>query len=102
MWCCDGREGAGGELMLVTQWCDSRHGWWAAEGRPSMESFLKLALINLIVKVLGRVGGNRPQTYVVRLMEGEVIKYNLTACCAARPTEIRKLSSERTIKMVFI
>ena len=64
-----------------------------------MESLLKSALINLIVKVLGRVG-SIPQTYVVRLMEGEVIKYDLTARCAARPREIRKLSSERTIKLI--
>lgn len=44
---------------------------------------MKSVLINLIVNVQGREGGSRPQTKMVGLMEREVIKYNLTACCAA-------------------
>lgn len=48
-----------------------------------MEPLPKSVLINLIVNVQGREGGSRPQTNTVGLMEREVIKYNLTACCAA-------------------
>lgn len=69
--------------LLMTRQYNSHCGWQGAEGRLSTEPLPKLVLINLMVNVLGREGGSRPQTNTVGLMEREVIKYNLTACCAA-------------------
>lgn len=91
------REGA---TQLVTQQSGGCWGWWEAKGSFSTEPLLKLVLINLIVNVRGRGGGSRPQSNTVGLMERQVIKYNLTACCEASLWEIRKLSSKKTMKLI--